>query len=83
MTNDQAKELKDTLESLMSAISKKESIANLLVEISRLQTDIAPSYSPQLNHFLQNRSYAKALEYLSNGIVIDDPDRPDCDEDHP
>lgn len=83
MTNDQAKELKDTLESLMSAISKKESIANLLVEISRLQTDIAPSSSPQLNHFLQNRSYAKALEYLSNGIVIDDPDRPDCDEDHP
>ena len=83
MTTEQVRELKETLESLMAAIAGKESITNYIMEISRLQGEIATSSSPQLNHFLQNRSYAKALEYLHNGVVIEDPDRPDCDEDHP
>ncbi len=85
MTLNQLNQLRETLTSLMSAIARKENIADHLTEIGRIQTDIATTAKPQLIHFLQNRSYEKALEYLSHGSVIEDPNRPDCDEEelHP
>ena len=81
MTSKQAEALKNALESMMDAIGKKESITEHLLHLSALQRKLAPVSSPQLNHFLQNRSYTKALEYLRNGVVVEDPNRPDCDDD--
>ena len=81
VTSEQAAALINALESLMDAIGKKEPITEHLLHLSALQRNLAPVASPQLNHFLQNRSYTKALEYLRNGVVIEDPKRPDCDDD--
>ncbi len=81
MTTEQAAALKDALESMMDAIGKKEPITEHLLRLTALQRTLASVSSPQLNHFLQNRSYTKALEYLRNGVVIEDPRRPDCDDD--
>lgn len=81
MTSEQAAALKDALESMMDAIGKKEPITEHLLRLTALQRKLASVSSPQLNHFLQNRSYTKALEYLRNGVVIEDPRRPDCDDD--
>lgn len=83
MTTVQATALKETLEAMFDSISRKENMAEHLVQISRLQQEIAPTASPELKHYLQNRSYTKALEYLNTGFVIEDPNRPDCDQDHP
>lgn len=80
MTSEQAAALKDALESMMDAIGKKEPITEHLLRLTALQRKLASVSSPQLNHFLQNRSYTKALEYLRNGVVIEDPRRPDCDD---
>ena len=81
MTSEQAVTLTNTLESLMDAIGKKEPIMEHLLHLSTLQRKLAPVASPHLNHFLQNRSYTKALEFLRNGVVVEDPKRPDCDDD--
>ena len=81
MTSEQAATLKDALESLMDAIGKKEPITEHLLHLTALQRNLASVSSPQLNHFLQQRSYTKALEYLRNGVVIEDPRRPDCHDD--
>ena len=80
MTSEQAASLRNALEALMEAIAGREPIAEHLHQLSALQLKLASAVSPQLNHFLQNRSYTKALEYLRNGVVIEDPDRPDCDD---
>ncbi len=81
VTSEQAAPLQNALENLMDSIEKREPITDHLLHLSRLQKKLAPVTSPQLNHFLQNRSYTKALEYLRNGIVMEDPSRPDCDDD--
>ena len=81
MTSEQAATLQNALENLMDAIEKREPITDHLLHLSGLQGKLASVTSPQLNHFLQNRSYTKALEYILNGIVIEDPRRPDCDDD--
>ncbi len=81
MTSVQAATLRNALENLMDAIGKKEPISDHLLNLSTLQRRLAPVTSPHLKHFLQNRSYTKALEYLRNGVVIEDPQRPDCDDD--
>lgn len=83
MTTEQATSLKNTLEVMMNKISQKETVIEQLTQIGRLQEEISPTAPAELKHYLQNRSYTKALQYLNTGFVIEDPDRPDCDEDHP
>ena len=84
MTPTQAEELREKLETMFSRIEKKESVSEQLLQISKIQSEIASTAPPQLSHFLERRSYTKALDYLSNGIVIDDPNRPECDAgEHP
>ena len=69
MTTDQAIDIRSTLVAMFDAID----------DIQRTLDNGAPA---QLRHFLERRSYTKALEYLETGMVIDDPNRPDCG-DHP
>jgi len=85
MNTDQAQSLVASLEEMLANIGKGEPIVDQLADIGRLQGEIEPTASPQLTHFLQQRSYTKALEFLKMGTVNEDPNRPDCDEEeaHP
>jgi hypothetical protein len=85
MNQEQAIALKTSLSAMMDRIDKKEPILEQLEEIGRLQAEIAETAPAQLSHFLERRSYAKAIEYLENGVIVDDPNRPECDEEeaHP
>ncbi len=80
VTSAQAASLRDALQALMDAIANREPIADHLHHLATLHRQLAPFTSRQLDHFLQNRSYTKALEYLRHGVVIEDPERPDCDD---
>ena len=84
MTATHVEDLKHTLKGMFAAIEEKESIVDHILKLDDLQREIANTAPAQLRHFLERRSYTKALEYLETGIVIDDPDRPDCEDDaHP
>ena len=82
MTTHQAIDIRSTLVSMFEAIEKKKNIAEHLLKLDDLQRTLDNNAPAQLRHFLERRSYTKALEYLETGIVIDDPNRPDCEE-HP
>jgi len=85
MTREQAQELVTALETMIDNIGGSRPIVDQLNHVGRIQLEIAQTVPPQLSHFLQNRSYTKALEYLKTGLVNEDPNRPDCDEEeaHP
>ena len=79
MTIEQATSLKETLESMFDHIAKKQAMVDDLQQIERLHTEIAPTAPAMLNHYLQRRSYTKALDFLKQGFVVEDANRPDCD----
>ena len=82
MTSEQAMALRATLVAMFEAIDKNENIAEHLIKLDDIQRGLDRNAPAQLRHFLERRSYVKALEYLETGMVIDDPNRPDCG-DHP
>ena len=71
MTTKQATSLKTTLESMFAHIAQKESIIEDLEQIERLQQEIGSTVPSQLRHYLQRRSYTKALEFLKEDFVAD------------
>lgn len=71
MTTEQATALKATLESMFEHIAQKESIVDDLEQIERLQQEFASTVPSQLRHYLQRRSYAKALDFLKDDFVTD------------
>ena len=85
MTQEHVLALKENLSAMLGRIEKKEPILEQLEQIGKIQNEIAATAPAQLSHFLERRSYGKALEYLEHGFIVDDPDRPACDEEeaHP
>lgn len=79
VTTEQATSLKATLESMFDGIAKKQNIMEDLKRIETLSQEIASTAPPMLRHYLQRRSYTKALDLLKEGTVVEDPDRPECD----
>ena len=71
MTTEQATTLKMTLESMFEHITQKESIIEDLEQIERLQQEIGATAPTQLRHYLQRRSYTKALDFLQDDFVAD------------
>ena len=71
MTTEQAATLKITLESMFEHIAQKESIIEDLEQIERLQQEIGSTVPAQLRHYLQRRSYTKALDFLKDDLVAD------------
>ena len=71
MTTEQATNLKTTLESMFEHIAQKQSIIEDLEQIERLHQDIGAAVPPQLRHYLQRRSYTKALDFLKDGVASD------------
>ena len=52
----------------------KENIAQNLAEIERLRKEVQSTAPAQLNHFLERRSYTKALEYITSDALSKSPD---------
>lgn len=71
MTTAQATSLKTVLESMFEHIAQKQSIVEDLEQIELLQQGIGSTAPPMLRHYLQRRSYAKALDFLKDGFVAD------------
>ena len=69
MTTEQAKSLKKSLESMFENIAAKQGMADDLQQIERLQRDIAPTAPSMLNHYLERRSYTKALDFLNRELA--------------
>ena len=79
MTAEQATTLKETLESMFDQAAKKQNIMEDLERIEALHQKIASTAPPMLLHYLERRSYTKALDFLKEGTVAEDPHRPECD----
>jgi hypothetical protein len=79
MTLEQAKILQEALESMFDHISKNQSVMEELERIENLHREIASTAPPMLNHYLERRSYVKALDFIKHGFVVEDKDRPKCD----
>ena len=69
MTTEQATNLKTILESMFAHIAQKESIIEDLEQIERLQEEIGSTVPSQLRHYLQRRSYTKALDFLKDDFA--------------
>ena len=82
MTNIQAKQIEKALESMLHNIRMKKNISKNLIEIEQLRQTVQATAPRQLNHFLERRSYTKALDYLlSSEVVPKSPNQPPCTSD--
>jgi hypothetical protein len=79
MTLQQATTLRATLQSMFDNIEKRQDIIADLQQLEQLQQEIASTAPPMLNHYLQRRSYEKALEFLTESVVAEDSDRTEGD----
>ena len=52
-----------------------------LQQIERLQREIAPTAPSMLNHYLERRSYTKALDFLNQELTTGGIDRPSSTDD--
>ena len=71
MTTQQASELQNTLETMLNRIAAGDDITEQLLRIEQLSTDIESTVPTMLKHYLQRKSYTKALDFLKdlNSIV--------------
>lgn len=79
MTLQQATTLRATLQSMFDNIEKRQDIIADLQQLEQLQQEISSTAPPMLNHYLQRRSYEKALEFLTESVVAEDSDRTEGD----
>ncbi len=64
MTTEQATELQNTLEKMMNRISTGDDIAEQLLRIQQLSIDVEATAPKILMHYIERRSYTKALDFL-------------------
>jgi plasmid stability protein len=62
-------ELRDALTRFMRAAAQKdkEALATALGRVTELQKRLGPDAPEMLRHYLERRSYQKALEFLNSG----------------
>jgi hypothetical protein len=61
-------QLREALADFMRAAAERRSdVGSALQRIVRLQTQLPPEAHPMLRHYLERRSYQKALELLDSG----------------
>ena len=72
MTSEQAKSLKESLESMFEHIERRQGMVEDLQRIEKLQSEIASTAPTMLNHYLQRRSYTKALHFLNHELTTED-----------
>ena len=64
MTTQQVTGLHTALEEMMNRIASGEDITEQLLSIHQLSTDIESTAPKMLMHYLQRKSYTKALDFL-------------------
>lgn len=57
-------------------IERKQGMVEDLQRIEKLQNEIASTAPTMLNHYLQRRSYTKALHFLNHELTTEDLERP-------
>ena len=69
MSTPSASELRDALTAFMAASTTRDSrkIGLALDRVLELERRLAPDTHPMLRHYLERRSYQKALDYLDSG----------------
>ena len=62
-------ELRDALAKFMRAAADKDrkAVATALARVTELQQQLGPEAPEMLRHYLERRSYQKALEFLNSG----------------
>ncbi|MDE0299259.1 MAG: hypothetical protein OXN17_11545 [Candidatus Poribacteria bacterium] len=81
MTSEQARSLKESLESMFEHIASREGMGDDLRQIEELQREIASTAPTMLNHYLQRRSYTKALDFLNQEFDAKNFGRPTSADD--
>ncbi len=66
MTTEQASILQNTLETMLNRIATGDDITEQLLKIEELSTDIESTAPTMLKHYLQKKSYTKALDFLKD-----------------
>ena len=66
MTTQQTSEIQSALEEMMNRIAIGDDIIEQLLRIHELSTEIEPTAPKMLMHYLQRRSYTKALDFLKD-----------------
>ncbi|MCY4404097.1 MAG: hypothetical protein OXD54_16150 [Candidatus Poribacteria bacterium] len=66
MTTQKITELQTALEEMMTRIDSGDDISDQLISIHQLSTEIESSAPKMLTHYLQRRSYTKALDFLKD-----------------
>lgn len=66
MTTEQATDLQNALEDMMNRITKGDDITEQLLQIQRLSVDIESTAPKMLKHYLEKKSYTKALDFLKD-----------------
>lgn len=64
MTTLQTTELQNTLEDMMNRITSGDDITEQLLQIHQLSTEIEETAPKMLMHYLERKSYTKALDFL-------------------
>ena len=66
MTKEQASDLQNTLETMLNRIATGDEITEQLLRIEELSTDIESTAPTMLKHYLERKSYTKALDFLKD-----------------
>ena len=56
-------------------IANKQGMVEDLKQIEKLQREISPTAPTMLNHYLERRSYTKALDFLNQELTTKDINR--------
>jgi len=78
MSNPSASELRGALAAFMAASRTRDAgkIAAALTRICDLEQRLGPDAPPMLRHYLERRSYQKALDFLDSGRA--ESETPQC-----
>ena len=64
MTTEQSVELRNTLETMLTRIATGDDITDQLLKIQQISIAIEATAPTMLKHYLQKKSYTKALDFL-------------------
>lgn len=69
MVTDMTLDLKQTLSTMFERIEAGEDITAQVLRIDKLAQEIAPTAPAMLKHYLERRSYTKALAFLEEEMA--------------
>ena len=68
--------MREALTEFFRAVEHKDDVSAALKRVVQLQNELAPSTHPMLRHYLERRSYQKALDFLNTGTA--ETEKPQC-----